>query len=121
MDKDTKRNITIAAVLSIAAVFVLWYMKPGAAIYAADPSSVPVPDTSGTAAPAQAGGYMTYNVPAYDPGALPPITTYVTGGSIDNSSGKGCCPGCAGDTANITNSIGHYYGLMGQGGLAGAA
>lgn len=121
MDKDTKRNITIAAVLAVAAVFVLWWMKPGAPVYVADPNSIPVPDATGLANQAATPGYMSYNVPPYDPGALPPITTYVGGSSIDNSTGKGCCPGCAGDDIGVTNNIGQYFGLMGPGALAGAA
>lgn len=121
MDKDEKRNIIIAAVLSVAGVVVFWYMRSGAAVYTADPSLTAVPDTSGTANPAAAPNYMSYNVPPYDPGNLPPITTYIGGSPLITNNGEGCCPGCAGDDIDITDNIGSYYGLMGRGGLAGAA
>lgn len=126
MSKEEKRNIIIAGVLAVAAVVVLYLMKPHAAIYTADPSQTPVPDTAGVAAPGAVPGYMSYNVPPYDPGNLPPINNTATvGGSVfntDNSTGKGCCPGCAGDNSGSTNNnIGSYYGLMGLGSLAGAA
>jgi hypothetical protein len=127
MDKSEKHNIIIAAVLSVAAVVIIWYMRSGTQIiYQADPNNTAVPDTTGIAAPGAVPGYMSYNVPPYNPGGLPPINNTATvGGSAfntDNSTGKGCCPGCAGENSGSTNTnIGSYYGLMGLGSLAGAA
>lgn len=128
MNKEEKRNIIVAAVLAVGAVVILWYMRSGPVVYTADPNATAVPDTTGVAAPAAIPGYMSYNVPPYDPGSLPPISNVATvGGSVfntntDNSTGKGCCPGCAGENSGATsNDIGAYYGLMGLGSLAGAA
>lgn len=118
---DEKKNILIAAALSVAAVVVIWYMRSGQVVYTQNPSLPLVGDTSGTAAPAADPSYMSYNVPPYDPGSIPPITTYIGGSPIVNNIGEGCCPGCAGEAGSITDNIGSYYGLMGLGNLAGAA
>lgn len=134
MSKEDKRNIIVAAVLAIAAVFVLYWMRSGQkVIYTQNPDLPMTPDTTGAANPTliglDAGGvppYMSYNVPAYDPGALGDINmpAYI-GGSVfggnpnitanDNSSGKGCCPGCAGDDVGILNNIPSFSSLMGLG------
>lgn len=67
-------------------------------------------------------GYISYNIPAYNPGALPNISSNtVLNDGINNitATDPSCCPGCAGDdTDNSTPSF--YNAIMGLGGYAGA-
>lgn len=129
MDKSEKVNIIIAGVLCVGAVAVLYYLRtPGAANVVYQNSGATLPATSVAGDAANVPGYTSYNVPPYNPGALPPITTTVTGGALDASQnaalniGSGCCPGCAGETGtSTTTDISKYLGIMGLGSLAGAA
>lgn len=122
ISKENKRHLLIGIVLAVAAFIVWWYWRTdGQVVYQQDPTSAAVPDQTGDAAPGAIPGYVGYNVPPFNPGALPPIT-YNTGGSPNvTNNGVGCCPGCAGDDIGITQDIGMYYGLGGLGNYAGAA
>ena len=118
MSKEERTTAIIAAALGIAAILLIWWMRGSTAssdVLPAATTTVPATTIAGTSA--NNPGYVSYNIPGFDPGALPSLINNVTGGTTN--IGAGCCPGCAG-TDDTTNQIGEYQAISGLGNFAGS-
>lgn len=118
MTKEEKTTAGIAAALGVAAILVIWWMRGSASsttVLPAATTTVPATSVAGTSA--NGSGYISYNIPPFDPGSLPNIMNNVIGGATN--IGTGCCPGCSG-TDDTTNQVGEYQSLSGLGNFAGS-
>ncbi len=124
MNKDEKRNIMVGVAVGVLGLIIIWYFSSSNALaYKANPNAAPSPDGAGVVGvdSGMPGYYTDYNIPGYNPGNMPNITSYVGGSPV--STGGGCCDKCAGDEPGLINTqnIGMYYGVLGMGAISGGA
>lgn len=124
MSKDDKRNIMVGVAVGILGLIIIWYFSSSNALtIAPNPNLAAAPDMAGAVGTdsGMPGYYSSYNLPGYNPGGLPDISSYLGGSPIDNSTGGACCDKCADDIPGFmeNSDIGFYYGVLGMGSLAG--
>lgn len=121
-----KHELFVAGIATLFVVIIVMVLS-GKRLYA-------LPTDTGTIAPdavdiagdtaSSNPGYISYNIPPYNPGALPDIVdnTFLDNRIANNSggAGQGCCPGCAGDDT-VSNDSGLFQSVMGLGNYAGGA
>lgn len=109
MTKEQKHAWAIGG-LGLAAIIAVFYIlasKNTQVPIAQDDSVLPAVPAAVPLTPS----YINYNVTPYNPNPLA-VQGYTPQGAGD---GCGCCPGCAGDTGVMNNSVNNYYAIGGSG------
>lgn len=110
----------VATIFVVVFIAIFGRRQPTATVVAngSVTPSVAVPATD------DSGSYIGYNIPPFNPGALPDISNLTLLDSSthdDHSTGTSCCPTCAGINNIVQSGIGLFKSALGLGTQAGSS